>query len=86
MKLTVTDNGDRHCRIESNYSELDGVWEDIYFNVSGYFANIDPHVFASAPKLLDLLKDVRQYIDTETIPLALAGEIGEIIRELEVTS
>ena len=65
LKLTVKKPrgaDDRQWAIESNFEQLDGQWEDIYFNVGGYFGPYNPALFASAPDLLAALKEVMPYI------------------------
>lgn len=46
-----------------NYKLLD--WDDYYIEISGYFGNIGPHVFAAAPDLLEALEDCLAYLTNE---------------------
>jgi hypothetical protein len=46
----------RQARIVSDYSLIDGSFEDTYLDFSGYYGSYGPHMFAAAPEMLDALK------------------------------
>lgn len=56
----------KQFRIESNYYEADGKWEDIYVSFSGHSGKYSPHIFAAAPDLFDALQAKREAYEKHT--------------------
>lgn len=44
--------------IESDWSTTKGEWNDRYVSFAGYFGSYGPHLFASAPELLEALESM----------------------------
>lgn len=59
--LKVVDREQGQFAIESDWSRIDGKWEDIYVCVSGYFGSYGPHMFAAAPELLEAVEAFIHY-------------------------
>jgi hypothetical protein len=47
----------RQASVVSDYSLIDGDWEDIYVDFSGFFGSYGPDMFAAAPEMLEALKE-----------------------------
>lgn len=58
IKLSLKADEENYCRLSSNYTELDGKWEDIYVNISGHFGGFNPKMFQYAPEMFEALKDI----------------------------
>lgn len=50
-------------RIENETRDIDGKWDDIYVQVSGYFGAAGPYVFAAAPDLLEALEQTQSLLE-----------------------
>lgn len=61
-----------------NYKLLD--WDDYYIEISGYFGNIGPHVFAAAPDLLEALESTLNFIENTESELGFKLESGRKAR------
>lgn len=57
------DGEDRLFGVESDHRHVEGEWDDIYVDFSGYFGSYGPHVFAAAPDLLKVLKRIDAAMD-----------------------
>ena len=55
IKLSLKTDEENYCRLSSNYTELDGKWEDIYVNISGHFGGFNPKMFQYAPEMFEML-------------------------------
>lgn len=79
-----SDADPRQWAIMSDHENLDGEWDDIYFELSGYVGSYNPHMIAAAPVMYNALKDIERaalggYLTPElvvTITLA-ALEVAE---------
>jgi len=79
----------RQFWVANNYSRLEGEWEDIYVNFTGFFGKHGPHVFAAAPELLEALElYALSYSDEELVQLAECtsgmGEISPVTAKREI--
>ncbi len=57
------DHEDRQFIVQSDYQRVEGKWEDIYVDFSGYFGSYGPHVFSAAPDLLKVMKRIDAAMD-----------------------
>lgn len=67
IKLNLRADEENYCRLSSNYTELDGKWEDIYVNISGHFGGFNPKMFQYAPEMFEALKDIVEEFRTNKV-------------------
>lgn len=56
--VTIIQEHDQQARVQNNYGELEGEWQDVYVRFSGYFGHHGPHKFAQGPVLYEALEIV----------------------------
>lgn len=76
MKLKVNHDygADGIASIESNYSDLDGEFRDVYVRISGFFGPYRPELFAAAPDMYRVILQARRAITRSLV----AGEDDDL--------
>lgn len=54
--VTIIQDHDQQAEVKNNFCELEGEWQDVYVNFSGYFGHHGPHKFAQGPVLYEALE------------------------------
>lgn len=67
--------------IESDAMNAQGEWNDVYVHFSGYFGSYGPDLFATAPELLEALRDL---LAAHAVPSTVCAERPAYERALAI--